>query len=155
MGVGYCATISWAIFRAPTRFFQESFRNRWKFLFVKFRPSIWWWSLILFAKSLSLSLTMVLFTDGAGQMAWLACTMLLYTSISSAIFSWRTFLVVIEDVVVNTVFVFLLLVLTFLVRWECYLSSSQPLHSHSLARWRWLSSFSPRVREAALPHSRT
>merc|ERR1711862_45772 len=51
------------------------------------------------------------FTDGAGQMVWLACTMLLYTSISSAIFSWRTFLVVIEDVVVNTVFVFLLLVL--------------------------------------------
>merc|ERR1712050_403466 len=46
--IGYCVAISFACAVAPKRFHQINFRKRWKFLFVKFRPSVWWWSLIMF-----------------------------------------------------------------------------------------------------------
>jgi len=91
--VGYCCSISWACVRAPRRFHELVFRQRWKFLFVKFRPSLWWWSLSLFMKSLLLSLTTVFFQDSAGQFIWLGIIAVLYTSVSALMLPWRSIVV--------------------------------------------------------------
>lgn len=95
--VGYCCIISWAIREAPRAFHNQEFRQRWKFLFVKFRPSMWWWSLILFVKSLALSLTTVFFTISATQFVWLGFVMTSYTIFACALLPWRSLAVSVAD----------------------------------------------------------
>jgi hypothetical protein len=99
--VGYCLVVSWACFRAPSLFHVEQYRKQWKFLFIKFRPSVWWWSIALFGKSLGLSLTLVLFTESAGQLIWVVVLMLIYSLASTHMLPWRSYCVTIEDFVFN------------------------------------------------------
>jgi len=99
--VGYCVIISWAIARAPSRVHFPVFRTRWKFLFVKFRPSFWWWSLSLFGKSIALSVTSVLFQNSNVQSVWICCVMLIYVFVTSIFLPWRNIVVAAEDVISN------------------------------------------------------
>lgn len=87
--VGYVILISYAIIQAPLRFELLSFRQRWKFLFIKFRPTYWFWSLPLFAKAVLLSLTAVIFEHGSLQFIWLTLTTSLYSFGSCTTSPWR------------------------------------------------------------------
>lgn len=74
---------------APNKFHEEEFRQRWKFLLAKFRPSTWWWGIIVLLKSLLLNFAMIVSTGGADQLTWINIVVLLYTAGLTMAWPWR------------------------------------------------------------------
>lgn len=56
-----------AIWHAPANFAQERFRKRWKFLFIKFRPNMFWFSMAVLIKGVLLNLSSMVATSGLPQ----------------------------------------------------------------------------------------
>jgi len=92
---------------APTHFQNETFQKRWKFLFIKFRPSCWWWGLILLSKGIWLNLPTVVFDYGAAQILWLQGCVLSYLIVIFAYLPWRCFIASVLDVGMHCNFLFL------------------------------------------------
>jgi len=89
----YCicllALCTYIIYIAPQKFHDEKFRIRWKFLFLKFRPDVWWWTLPVMIKGLCMNLSLVFFQDGILQLYWILLTLLAYTGGLVFTFPWR------------------------------------------------------------------
>jgi len=104
---GFMVLNVYICFVAPTRFCEPSFRKRWKFLFIKFRPSSWWWGMVLLVKGIWLNLPTVVFDYGAAQILWLQGCILSYMILSFVISPWRTFLVATLDIMMHSSLLFL------------------------------------------------
>jgi len=52
---------------APKHFEQPTFQRRWKFLLIRWRPDVWWWSIAFLAKNLLFNLAFVIFTGPLAQ----------------------------------------------------------------------------------------
>jgi len=57
--VGVLVVIGRVLYVAMWRYHVLEFRERWKFLFIKFRNGAWWWGLAFLAKNFALHLSMV------------------------------------------------------------------------------------------------
>jgi len=109
--VGVLTLFGYVSLKAPGLFHDEAFRKKTQFLYVKFRPSIWWWGMVLLLKGVWLNLSTVFFTDGHLQLAWLSVAHLVYLTIAFAYMPWRSLGVATLDIAMNA---FLLLFLSFL-----------------------------------------
>lgn len=62
---------------------------RWKFVFLRFRPGMYWWSLVLLAKAIWICLTTVAFTLGGSQVMWIESGIIVYLIAVSQVQPWR------------------------------------------------------------------
>jgi hypothetical protein len=104
---GFLVLNAYVCYVAPNRFAEPGFRKRWKFLFIKFRPSAWWWGMVLLIKGIWVNLPTVVFDYGAAQILWLQGAVLAYMVVSFAISPWRTYLVAILDIMMHCSLIFL------------------------------------------------
>mmetsp|Transcript_21305 Transcript_21305/g.49456 ORF Transcript_21305/g.49456 Transcript_21305/m.49456 type:complete len:1347 (-) Transcript_21305:129-4169(-) len=58
----------WAILRARRSFSEPEFQKKWKFLFIRYRLSTWWWSLSFLGKNVLFNLALVVTFNGLGQL---------------------------------------------------------------------------------------
>lgn len=63
--VGIYAGIAYAVVRAPAKSADVNFRNRWKFIFVRWRPHKWYWGLLLLLRNLCIALVPVVISSNA------------------------------------------------------------------------------------------
>lgn len=108
------AVFAWAIIVAPRRFADERFRQRWKFLFIRFRPTRWWWGLLMLFKGVWLSLTTVIFLYSTGQLAWLSSCLTWYLLASFVFLPWRSLAVSVLDIGMHANLLFEFFLLPFL-----------------------------------------
>jgi hypothetical protein len=72
--IGCGAIYVGVIIVAPRRFSTMSFQKRWKFLFIKYNSTVYWWSTVILAKGVVLALSSVVVRDPLGQLYWLMFT---------------------------------------------------------------------------------
>jgi hypothetical protein len=60
--IGCGSIFVWAIWTAQSRFSSPDFQMRWKFLFIKYRSTVWWWSLAFLTKNFFFNIGFVIFT---------------------------------------------------------------------------------------------
>mmetsp|Transcript_133807 Transcript_133807/g.245350 ORF Transcript_133807/g.245350 Transcript_133807/m.245350 type:complete len:355 (+) Transcript_133807:2-1066(+) len=65
--IGFGVLIVWVLTSAIMSFKDPVFQMRWKFLLIKYRPTVWWWSLAFLAKQFLLNLSAVIFSDPMAQ----------------------------------------------------------------------------------------
>jgi len=99
--------IAYILLTAPTKFTDKHFQMRWKFLFIKFRPDIWWWALVVLTKNLFLNFAPIVDSSGFVQMVWLMATILLYLLACALLLPWRSFTATTVDVVMHTNLMFI------------------------------------------------
>merc|ERR1719313_2484138 len=73
--VGSC----YAIYVAPVRFHEVTFRQRFKFLLIRFRGSSWWWSVVIMVKMIALNFSRVVTQEGSLQLQCSLVTLLCYS----------------------------------------------------------------------------
>lgn len=95
---GALALFCYTIVQAPKLFKEETFRVRWKFLLIKFRPTTYWWSLVLLLKGVWLSLATVIFNNGQDQTLWLTCGLITYLVGCFALMPWRSYVAAVLDI---------------------------------------------------------
>lgn len=119
--------------KAPAHFHEEEFRKKWRFLFMKFRPTVWWWGTLLLVKGVWLNLTTVIFDVGHLQIVWLIFAHLLYLVVCFTFLPWRSMGVAALDVGMHAMIVLFFSQLPhFAVRSE---ESGQDMARLSLACW--------------------
>jgi len=87
--LGSLALFSFILWIAPRKFQILSFQKRWKFLLIKFQPSVWWWAPVVLMKGVAMNVTTALFQIGATQLWWLLAVLALYFWGSAAFAPWR------------------------------------------------------------------
>lgn len=87
--LGGWAALVYSVCYARAHISQASFRKRWRFMFVKFRATAWWWGLVLLAQGLCLSFVVIVSGNSAVQL-FLICVMLTVYSIACCVVvPWR------------------------------------------------------------------
>lgn len=92
----------WIVWVAPVRFGSPIFRRTWKFLLVKWRPSVWWWGQIFLLKGILLNLTLVMFKSGAVQLVWVTLVLMCYNVGVMVAIPWRHTASQIMEVITTT-----------------------------------------------------
>jgi hypothetical protein len=87
--VGVVCVFLFVIKRAPTHFKFEYFQKRWKFLFIKYRPDVYWWGVPYLIRGVLMNLGLVMFVKGARQLFWIYFTMMVYVCGLTYTFPWR------------------------------------------------------------------
>jgi len=79
--VGFGAIFTRAIYWATIgdTFSDRGFQMRWKFLFIKFRPDVWWWALLFLMKNFLTNFGFALMASGIEQLYWIITVIVLYT----------------------------------------------------------------------------
>jgi len=109
------ALYSFVIWTALDHITDKTFRMRWKFLLVKFRPSILKWNLVLLIKGLWLNLASVVFRTPERQLIWLSFGMLMYFAGALFYKPWRMYSVAMFDVLLHGLLVVIFGLYPFLV----------------------------------------
>jgi len=89
--VGAGTLFCWAIWVAPSKFQDEVFRRRFKFLFLKFRPSVYWWSSVFLLLTFVLNLTFVILVAPPFQLQMLTSVNSVYQILVSLMMPYRTY----------------------------------------------------------------
>lgn len=97
--IGYMVVVFYVCISAPRRFIDPGWRMRWKFLFSKSIPSLWWWSVVMLSKSLLLTFSIVLFKESWQQISVLFLIFLWYALLVSFCLPWRSFAASVQDVI--------------------------------------------------------
>jgi hypothetical protein len=89
---GFGGLFTKVIIEAPSskQFADKNYHMRWKFLFIKFRPTVWWWALLFLAKNVFMNLGFVLFSHGVGQLFWSMTVTITYTIIVVIFMPYRS-----------------------------------------------------------------
>ena len=87
--IGFGTLCTYVVHIAPKRFSEESFQRRWKFLFIKYRPGAWWWTIAFCTKGVSLNLGLVFLDQGFAQIIWVIAFIGVYMSIAMVYNPWR------------------------------------------------------------------
>lgn len=104
---GFFVLNIWIACVAPKRFNEVQFQKRWKFLFIKYRPSCWWWGLTLLVKGIWINLPTVVFDFGAAQILWLQSAIVIYLVGCFAFMPWRNFTVGALDILMHAILIFI------------------------------------------------
>jgi hypothetical protein len=87
--LGSLSLFSFILWIAPRKFQILSFQKRWKFLLIKFQPSVWWWAPVVLMKGVAMNVTTALFQVGATQIWWLLTVLAVYLWGSASFVPWR------------------------------------------------------------------
>jgi len=87
--LGSLTFFSFILWIAPSKFQILSFQKRWKFLLIKFQPSVWWWAPVVLMKGVAMNITTALFQTGIIQLWWLITVLAVYFWGSAAFAPWR------------------------------------------------------------------
>jgi hypothetical protein len=96
----------WVVFLAPQKFHMTSFHTRWKFLFIKFKPNCYWWSVFHMLRTLSMCVALVLSQEGSRQVYLIGTVNLLYGVLLVIHFPWRHRTANLFDLFVTSAFIF-------------------------------------------------
>jgi len=80
---------TYVVLKAPARFHKAGFRERWKFLFIKFKPESFWFGIFHMLRTLLLCLTLVFSQKGIRQMYYMFIMLLVYAAALVIWFPWR------------------------------------------------------------------
>lgn len=86
---GFGGVFVWAVLVAPKRFADEAFQKRWKFLFMKFRPNVWWWALPFCAKGVVMNVGLTFIRSGIAQIYWVMLVVSVYCLSVVLFMPWR------------------------------------------------------------------
>lgn len=87
--LGSLTLFSFILWIAPRKFQILSFQKRWKFLLIKFQPSVWWWAPVVLMKGVAMNVTTALFQIGFIQLWWLVTVLAVYFWASGSFAPWR------------------------------------------------------------------
>jgi hypothetical protein len=87
--IGFGAMCSYIIAVAPRRFTEVRFQRRWKFLFIKYRPDVWWWIIAFVAKGFVMNLGFVFLDQGVCQLIWIIAFTGMYVGSAMFFNPWR------------------------------------------------------------------
>ena len=121
--VGLLAILAWcvgfglvffrAIWVAPKYWASKDFRLRWKFLFVKFRPDCFFFSLIIVIKGVVTNVGFIFLSEPVLQIYWTVACFAIYCYIAATWSPWRSLYVNAADVCAH----FSLIFLGFMMTW--------------------------------------
>eukprot|EP00932_Pfiesteria_piscicida_P002265 SRR837773.1220.p1 GENE.SRR837773.1220~~SRR837773.1220.p1 ORF type:complete len:2447 (+),score=839.26 SRR837773.1220:691-7341(+) len=97
--VGFGGMFARTVWLMPKWFMKSEPRARWKFLFIKFRPDVHFWSLVILSKSVLLNFGFICLSTGVGQVYWMIVVMICYVCMLSAFRPWRHLLLNAVDTV--------------------------------------------------------
>ena len=87
--LGFGALCVYIITVAPHRFQEVSFQRRWKFLFIKYRPDVWWWTIAFCLKSFLMNIGFIFLDTGIAQMLWILAVCAIYAGHAMYWNPWR------------------------------------------------------------------
>jgi hypothetical protein len=87
--VGALVLFGYIMIKAPEGFQEPRFQKRWKFLFIKYRPDVYWWSFIFLAKGVVLNFGFVVLNAGVEILCWVFIALLLYLVFVVKYKPWR------------------------------------------------------------------
>eukprot|EP00927_Polykrikos_kofoidii_P083553 TRINITY_DN8583_c0_g1_i4.p1 TRINITY_DN8583_c0_g1~~TRINITY_DN8583_c0_g1_i4.p1 ORF type:complete len:1258 (+),score=114.90 TRINITY_DN8583_c0_g1_i4:167-3775(+) len=87
--VGCGALFTWAIVVAPKRFRSLTFQRQWKFLFIKYRPEVYWWSMPFMMKGVMMNAIFPLMEAGVQQLNAMLGVAVFYLLCSVHWLPWR------------------------------------------------------------------
>eukprot|EP00928_Gymnodinium_smaydae_P093734 TRINITY_DN7803_c1_g2_i1.p1 TRINITY_DN7803_c1_g2~~TRINITY_DN7803_c1_g2_i1.p1 ORF type:complete len:1196 (-),score=101.03 TRINITY_DN7803_c1_g2_i1:185-3772(-) len=100
--IGSLTTFSVVIRVAPSKFSDVGFRRRWQFLFMRFRPNRWWWSVVLVLRGTLCSLAGVVCSSCVSQLLWVEVTLLLYVLCCVVAMPWNSLCITICDIICSS-----------------------------------------------------
>eukprot|EP00932_Pfiesteria_piscicida_P016856 SRR837773.3763.p1 GENE.SRR837773.3763~~SRR837773.3763.p1 ORF type:complete len:319 (+),score=132.74 SRR837773.3763:58-957(+) len=100
---------------APRNFSNVIFQRRWKFLFIKFRPDVWWWATVVCAKGVWMNIGFTFMSLGIAQLYWVMATMGFYCLAVIYFMPWRNRTANAMDVYMHFALMFLCSLLAFYV----------------------------------------
>jgi len=62
---------------------------RWKFLFIKYRPDVYWWSMAFLSKGVVINFGIAVIGGGVGQLYWIMSCSALYVGAVMFMMPWR------------------------------------------------------------------
>merc|ERR1712139_721140 len=80
---------TYAVIVAPHQFHKVTFHDRWKFLFIKFKPDSFWWGICYMLRTLLMCLTLVFSQTGARQAYQIFILLLVYALMLVIWWPWR------------------------------------------------------------------
>jgi len=110
--LGFGSIFTWAILKAPAKFHDAGTRMRWKFLFIKFRADVHWWSLMLVGKGIVMNFGFLVLTSGLWQLYWIQILLMIYTGVAVIYRPWRHILVNCADIGAHMLLILLCGILT-------------------------------------------
>jgi len=87
--VGFGSLFLRALFMSPERFTKPHVQMRWKFLFIKFRPDVHWWAIVVVLKGICLNIVFVACDTAMGQINFMLITLMSYICLAIAFQPWR------------------------------------------------------------------
>mmetsp|Transcript_77142 Transcript_77142/g.249753 ORF Transcript_77142/g.249753 Transcript_77142/m.249753 type:complete len:476 (+) Transcript_77142:2162-3589(+) len=87
--IGFGVLFAWAIWKSPVHFPNPDFQMRWKFLFIKYRPDVHWWSMVFVFKGILLNLGFLVMQTGVGQIYWVMTILMVYLLMAINWTPWR------------------------------------------------------------------
>jgi len=114
--VGFGGLFANVIWRAARDFHLKYFQVRWKFLFIKFRSSVWWWSLVFIAKGLLLNLGGTFLETGLAQVLWMLFICNVYLGMAIVFYPWRHRAVNLVDIYAHFALTFVCSILVWFAR---------------------------------------
>merc|ERR1719162_600656 len=89
----FLAMTFWANWTAPSKSVNMKMSHlvRWRFLFYRFRPSMWWWGSVIAIRQLLLAFTpMVQPDDPYAQIMYTSSVLLIYIAAASFTWPWKS-----------------------------------------------------------------
>jgi len=87
--VGFGALFLRALCMSPDNFKDPLIQMRWKFLFIKFRPDVHWWAIVVVLKGIILNLMFIVCETAMGQINFMLFTITGYICLLVAFQPWR------------------------------------------------------------------
>jgi hypothetical protein len=87
--IGFGTLFIRALFMSPERFTRPHVQMRWKFLFIKFRPDVHWWAIVIVLKGIILNIVFVACETAMGQINFMIFTLLTYICLAISFQPWR------------------------------------------------------------------
>jgi len=87
--VGFYLTFCWAAYRAPELWADVGFRERWKFMLVRWRPDTYYWGTMVMTRNLTVAFAGVISSEPRVQLCYVVAIVLLVLSITAVYQPWR------------------------------------------------------------------
>uniref|UniRef100_A0A6U4BQC4 Tyrosine-protein kinase ephrin type A/B receptor-like domain-containing protein n=1 Tax=Vitrella brassicaformis TaxID=1169539 RepID=A0A6U4BQC4_9ALVE len=97
--IGVFVYFAWISYISPFHFDEPGFRTRYRFLFFRFRPDVYWWGSILLLRNCLLAMVPAIVpNDGHLQIFLTICLLLIFLGLQIFFWPWRSVLNNVMDV---------------------------------------------------------
>lgn len=87
--ITFYAMFLWAAYRAPARWMDYTFRERCKFILIRWRPDVYFWGCVVMTRNLVVALVAVMSHDPRVQILLVVCIVLFVMTITAVWQPWR------------------------------------------------------------------